>query len=192
MRRSGFAALFFLVGLAAAAAACAPKIFDGATFTVCAFDPRHDDLRLFWKGPDDRPFGSLGALAASLRGQGEAAGLRDERRHVPGGPVAGRTLRREEPASCTRPTRAPARPISIMKPNGVFWIGDGVAGVTETSRYLAGPPARSLCDPVRARCWSSTAASIRKSGPTEPRRRSATASASMTTARSCSPSPTSP
>ena len=28
-----------------------------------------------------------------------------------------------------------------MKPNGVFWIGDGAAGVTETSRYLANPPA---------------------------------------------------
>jgi prepilin-type processing-associated H-X9-DG protein len=27
-----------------------------------------------------------------------------------------------------------------MKPNGVFWIGDGVAGVTETSRYLANTP----------------------------------------------------
>jgi uncharacterized protein YigE (DUF2233 family) len=27
-----------------------------------------------------------------------------------------------------------------MKPNGVFWVGDGVAGVTETSRYLASPP----------------------------------------------------
>ena len=30
-----------------------------------------------------------------------------------------------------------------LKPNGVFWIGDGVAGVEETSRYLAAaPPAR--------------------------------------------------
>ena len=28
-----------------------------------------------------------------------------------------------------------------MKPNGVFWIGDRAAGVTETSRYLASPPA---------------------------------------------------
>ena len=28
-----------------------------------------------------------------------------------------------------------------MKPNGVFWIGDAAAGVTETSRYLASPPA---------------------------------------------------
>lgn len=27
-----------------------------------------------------------------------------------------------------------------MKPNGVFWIGERSAGVTETSRYLANPP----------------------------------------------------
>ncbi len=37
-----------------------------------------------------------------------------------------------------------------MKPNGVFWIGDGVAGVTETSRYLANPAGRALRDPIRA------------------------------------------
>ena len=46
-----------------AEAACGPKLFDGAAFTVCGFDPRHDDLRLFWKGSDDKPFGSLAALA---------------------------------------------------------------------------------------------------------------------------------
>ena len=28
-----------------------------------------------------------------------------------------------------------------LKPNGVFWVGDGVAGVTETARFLADPPA---------------------------------------------------
>ncbi len=27
-----------------------------------------------------------------------------------------------------------------MKPNGVFWIGEKIAGVVETSRYLANPP----------------------------------------------------
>jgi prepilin-type processing-associated H-X9-DG protein len=27
-----------------------------------------------------------------------------------------------------------------LKPNGIFWVGDGAAGVTETSRYLANPP----------------------------------------------------
>ena len=140
MRRSGFAALFLLVGLAAAAAACAPKVFDGAPFTVCAFDPRHDDLRLFWKGPDDRPFGSLGALAASLRSQGQelvfamnAGMFREDQSPVGLYVEKNRLLRKAD-------TRAGASNFHL-KPNGVFWIGDGVAGVTETSRYLAGPPA---------------------------------------------------
>ena len=61
-RRSGFAALFLVASLASgvsatpAEAACAPRSFDGASFTVCEFDPRRDDLRLFWKGADDRPY----------------------------------------------------------------------------------------------------------------------------------------
>ena len=38
-----------------------------------------------------------------------------------------------------------------MKPNGVFWIGDRAAGVTETSRYLANPPPARL-RPNRGRC----------------------------------------
>ena len=39
------------------------------------------------------------------------------------------------------PTRATAPTNFHLKPNGVFWVGDRVAGVTETSRYLANPPA---------------------------------------------------
>ena len=142
MRRSGFAALFLLVGLAAASpatAACAPKTFDGAPFTVCAFDPRHDDLRLYWKGPDDRPFGSLGALAATLRSQGQelvfamnAGMFREDQSPVGLYVEKNRVLRKAD-------TRAGASNFHL-KPNGVFWIGDGVAGVTETGRYLAGPP----------------------------------------------------
>ena len=54
-----------------ALAACAPKDFDSAKFTVCTFDPRHDDIRLFLSGPDDKPYGSLGALASALRQKGE-------------------------------------------------------------------------------------------------------------------------
>ena len=37
-------------------------------------------------------------------------------------------------------TRAGASNFHLL-PNGVFWIGDGVAGVEETSRYLADAPA---------------------------------------------------
>ena len=49
-------------------------------------------------------------------------------------------------------TRAGASNFHLL-PNGVFWIGDGVAGVEETSRYLADPPADAFRHPVRVRCW---------------------------------------
>ncbi len=145
-RRSGFAALFLVIGLASGAsatpveAACAPRSFDGASFTVCAFDPRRDDLRLFWKGSDDKPYGSLAALADALKAKGQRlafamnAGMFGEDQSPVGLYIEDR--RKLHGAD----TRGGATNFH-MKPNGVFWIGDGVAGVTETSRYLANPPA---------------------------------------------------
>jgi uncharacterized protein YigE (DUF2233 family) len=145
-RRSGFAALFIGLGLASgasatrAAAACGPKSFDGASFTVCAFDPRHDDIRLFWKGADDRPYGSLLALAEALRAKGQRlvfamnAGMFSEDQSPVGLYVENR--HRFHVAD----TRGGATNFH-MKPNGVFWVGDGIAGVTETGRYLADSPA---------------------------------------------------
>ena len=141
----GFAAWLLGLGLVLgaafpASAACAPKAFDGARYTVCAFDPRRDDLRLFWKGDDDRPFGSLGALAQALKAKGERlvfamnAGMFGEDQSPVGLYVEkSRVLHAAD-------TRGGASNFHL-KPNGVFWIGDGVAGVTETGRYLAGPPA---------------------------------------------------
>ena len=144
MGRSGFAAWLLFIGLllpSLAAAACAPRTFDGAAFTVCAFDPRRDDLRLFWKGPDDRPFGSLGALAEALQGKGERlvfamnAGMFQEDQTPVGLYVEQSRLL--HPAD----TRVGGASNFHLKPNGVFWIGDGAAGVAETGRYLAAPPA---------------------------------------------------
>ena len=123
----------------AASAACAPKDFDGAKFTVCAFNPRHDDIRLFWTGPDGRPYGSLAALAQALKAKGETlvfamnAGMFKEDQSPVGLYVENRLKLHEAD------TRSGATNFH-MKPNGVFWVGDGVAGVTETSRYLASPP----------------------------------------------------
>ena len=145
-RRSGFAALFIVfslgsgIGAVPAVAACAPKAFDGASFTVCAFDPRRDDLRLFWKGADGKPYGSLAALADALKSKGERlafamnAGMFAEDQSPVGLYVENRVKLHDAD------TRGGATNFH-MKPNGVFWIGDGAAGVTETDRYLANPPA---------------------------------------------------
>ncbi len=74
-RRVAALSALFALGFSAAngmaSAACAPKDFDGAKFTVCAFNPRRDDIRLFWKGSDGRPYGSLAALAEALKAKGE-------------------------------------------------------------------------------------------------------------------------
>jgi uncharacterized protein YigE (DUF2233 family) len=145
-RGSGFAALTVLLGLACvpvapADAACAPKDFDGARFTVCVFDPRHEDIRLFWKGADGRPYGSLAALAGDLSAKGvrltfamNAGMFKDDQSPVGLYVENGQKLHGAD-------TRAGGATNFHMKPNGVFWIGGGVAGVTETARFLAAPPA---------------------------------------------------
>ena len=144
--RSGFAALTVLLALACggaapASAACAPQEFDGTRFTVCVFNPRQEDIRLFWKNEDGRPYGSLAALAGALRGKGQRlafamnAGMFKQDQSPVGLYVEnGQKLHAAD-------TRGGGASNFHMKPNGVFWIGDGVAGVTETSRYLAAPPA---------------------------------------------------
>jgi uncharacterized protein YigE (DUF2233 family) len=148
-RRQGFvrqcvAALgaLFALGFGAAngsASACAARNFDGAKFTVCAFNPRHDDIRLFWSGDDGRPYGSLAALSTALKAKGETlmfamnAGMFKEDQS----PVGLYVENREKLHDAD--TRYGSTNFH-MKPNGVFWVGDRVAGVTETSRYLANPP----------------------------------------------------
>ena len=147
MRRSVFAALASLFPLACLSASpawadCAPQTFDGGRYTVCAFDPARDDIRLFWKGVDDKPYGSLAALADALSARGERlvfamnAGMFAEDQSPVGLYIENRV--RLHAAD----TRVGASNFH-MKPNGVFWVGGGTAGVTETDRYLASsPPAR--------------------------------------------------
>ena len=145
-RRGVVAAVIALAGLAFgasatfASAACAEKSFDGAKFTACTFDPRRDDIRLFWKGADDRPFGTFSALAKALESDGLRlrfamnAGMFAENQSPVGLYIENR---RKLHGVDTRAGRTNFH----LKPNGMFWVGDGVAGVTETSRFLANPPA---------------------------------------------------
>ena len=133
---------FFVCGFttnASGSAACASRDFNSAKFTVCAFDPRRDDIRLFLTAPDDKPYGSLSALADALKAKGETlifamnAGMFGQDQFPVGLYVEDRRKLHE---ADTR-----GGPSNFhMKPNGVFWIGDGVAGVTETGRYLANTP----------------------------------------------------
>jgi len=132
----GLCALF----VAAAFAECAPRTWDGARYVVCAFDARRDDLRLYWRGADDKPYNHFSVIAQALKERGRVlrfamnAGMFEED-YSPVG------LYVEDGKRLNRADLRGGETNFHLKPNGVFWIGDKTAGVVETSRYLAHPPA---------------------------------------------------
>jgi uncharacterized protein YigE (DUF2233 family) len=113
--------------------------FDGASFTICTFDMRRDDLQLYWRDGDGKPYGNFSALAQSLKAKGRTlrfamnAGMFEEDLSPIG-------LYVEDSKRVQRANTSDGGSNFHMKPNGVFWIGDKVAGIVETSRYLASPP----------------------------------------------------
>ncbi len=137
----GFCAPAVAVPWPLSAGPCADLKQDGRSYTICRFDPKTDDLRLFWRAPDGEPLGSFEAAAATLKG-GEKlvfamnAGMYDPN-YAPVGLYVekGVELRRAN-------TRGGAGNFHL-KPNGVFFIGAGQAGVMETSHFLSARPAAS-------------------------------------------------
>ncbi|KCZ92328.1 phosphodiester glycosidase family protein [Hyphomonas johnsonii] len=123
--------------------ACTPLEYDGAPYTVCAFDVADTDLRLFLTHPDGSPYGQFDRLAAQLSSEGKTlafamnAGMyHDDRRavglYVENGEQAAPLIRSAGPGNFG------------MLPNGVFWLDAGKAGVTEThvyeTRFATAPP----------------------------------------------------
>ena len=127
---------FFCATQAAAEPGPCVDIEDGgARYTLCDVDARKSDIRLFLRDEKGETYGDFARLADALAGKGETlvfamnAGMYAEDRAPVGLYVeSGRTL---------NATNTHAGPGNFhMKPNGVFWIDGGRAGVTETTRFL--------------------------------------------------------
>lgn len=128
---------------AAVAQSCRSESFEDDRYIVCGFDLADADVRLFWQRPDGAPYATFAALAKAL----ELEGMRLEfamNGGMYGGDLSpiglhvedGEILREANTAtSDQRP-----EPNFYKKPNGVFYIGNGTAGVVTTEAYLAGPP----------------------------------------------------
>ncbi|MFO1124559.1 MAG: phosphodiester glycosidase family protein [Methylocystis sp.] len=116
---------------------CAEVQEGGAAYTMCDFDARKSDVRLFLRNETGETYGDFSRLARALADKGETlvfamnAGMYAEDRAPVGLYVEnGRTLN----AANTH-----AGPGNFhMKPNGVFWVDGSRAGVTETTRFLKG------------------------------------------------------
>ncbi|MDR3576432.1 MAG: phosphodiester glycosidase family protein [Anaerolineaceae bacterium] len=136
---SGLGAPALAASSPALAAPCADLKQNGRSYTICQFDPKADDLRLFWRAPDGEPLGSFEAAAATLK-DGEKlvfamnAGMYDPN-YAPVG------LYVEKGVELRRANLRGGAGNFHLKPNGVFFIGAGQAGVMETAHFLSSRPA---------------------------------------------------
>lgn len=134
-----------IVGLEAASAACRSENFEDADYIVCSFDLAESDLRLFWRHPDGKAFGTFTALAGHLEGNGERLAF------ATNGGMYGKDYSpiglyiedgRELSPANIRSVPADMKPVPnfYKKPNGIFFVGDGNAGVMTTEAFLAAKP----------------------------------------------------
>ncbi|RUT33185.1 hypothetical protein EMQ25_05850 [Arsenicitalea aurantiaca] len=144
----GLLAAFFAVAAGPTQARhCSEERFEAAAYMVCTIDPGRDDLRLFWRDAEGKPYRSFSNLARSIESDGldlvlaMNAGMYTTDFAPLGLHVeAGETLRRID----TRTIDGPARqvPNFYKRPNGVFFVGNGTAGILTTDTYIdEAPPA---------------------------------------------------
>jgi uncharacterized protein YigE (DUF2233 family) len=124
---------------------CRSQSFKGASYIVCSFDSAKKDLRTFWRGEDGEPYRTFATLATDLESKGKSL-----RFAMNGGMYRGdfRPLglyiengRELSPTDTATITGTPSQiPNFYKKPNGVFYIGAGEAGILETERFLAEKP----------------------------------------------------
>lgn len=133
-----FPILFFAFALRSVAMAEPPKCAEiehlSGRYTVCTFDPGKETIRLYGA----KTLGTAGATYDQLNthllrnGQHMSFAMNGGMYHPDYGPVG---LLAEEGRQTGVLNRGDAFGNFFMKPNGVFWVGDGKAGVMETEAY---------------------------------------------------------
>lgn len=123
---------------------CDELVFDGADFTVCAFDVATDEIGLFHTAPDGRPFAQFSRLSETVTADGGELifAMNAGMYHPDRSPVG---LYIEDGDTVRSLVRGDGPGNFQLLPNGVFWIDGGVAGVMETEAY-----AEAELDPLHA------------------------------------------
>jgi uncharacterized protein YigE (DUF2233 family) len=115
--------------------ACSPIAHEGENYIVCQVDLRMHRLDLFWKDRKGEPYGSLSALNRQLQSDGQRplftmnAGMY----HAELDPV-GLYVQNGRQFVRASTTNGPGN--FHLKPNGVFFVANGKAGVLETGQFL--------------------------------------------------------
>jgi uncharacterized protein YigE (DUF2233 family) len=113
---------------------CAPFKFEGHSYTLCEAALSRFDIRIFWKRPDGAPYSYLSALPKTGKNGGQLAfALNGGMFHPDYRPVG---LYVEEGQELVRVSKASGPGNFHLKPNGIFYAGEGEAGVLETGAFL--------------------------------------------------------
>jgi uncharacterized protein YigE (DUF2233 family) len=150
LRNAAAAAAFFVAASSAGSRAadangCAQETFENGRYAVCTVDASASGLRLFWKDGEGKPFRNFSNVAKAIEGGGGELlfalnGGMYQRDFTPVGLHIedGQELRPADRASVEGP---PAKvPNFYKKPNGVFFIGEGKAGILPTEVFLQKRP----------------------------------------------------
>ena len=113
---------------------CAEIEHSSARYTVCIFDPAKDTIRLFGAGTLETRGATYDQLNTYLlrNGQHMSFAMNGGMYHRDYGPVG---LLVEQGRKTGALNHADAFGNFFMKPNGVFWVADGKAGVMETEAF---------------------------------------------------------
>jgi uncharacterized protein YigE (DUF2233 family) len=147
--RNGLAILLNIVGLLftphAASAGCRNERFEDMPYIVCSFDLAKDDLRMFWRNGEGKPHRTFDALVGALQADGRTLAFamnggmyQDDFSPIGLYVEEGRELAPANTVTIEGPQSQ--IPNFYKKPNGVFFVGEGSAGVMETERFLAARP----------------------------------------------------
>ena len=121
--------------IAAAAPLCASLSHEGAAYTVCAIDPARQKIGLYWGGRGETALGSLDALAADRTQHGERLliGMNGGMYAPDLKPVG---LYIQDGRQVKAANTADGFGNFHLKPNGIFYLAGGRAGVAETQAFL--------------------------------------------------------
>ncbi len=123
---------------ARAAEPCKPYSFEGHPYTICEAALSRFSIRLFWQRPDGAPYSYLSALPKTDGKGGRLAfAMNGGMFHPDYRPVG---LYIEEGRELVRANTKAGPGNFHLKPNGIFYAGDGEAGVMETGAFLKKKP----------------------------------------------------
>ena len=117
---------------------CRPYSFEDNAYTLCEAPLNRFAIRLFWQRPDGAPYSYLSALPKTDATGGRLAfALNGGMFHPDYKPVG---LYIEDGREMVRANTRSGPGNFHLKPNGIFYAGDGEAGVLETNAFLKKKP----------------------------------------------------